>query len=1102
MKTIQKFTALTFCVGLAVACGGGGGGSSSSGAQTGVFQDREVAGISYTSASFSGNTDSGGNFQYNPGETISFKVGNVELGSSAGAPVLTPIELVGNVTSGNATVQNMLVFLQSIDSDGNPENGIEITPAVRDAFAAQSLDFKKDATSFGAELDGKLPAGKTRVSHDAARAHFDATLNQVKNGSVNKNYDFSRDGASTVSYTGQVARQALIERLKSYTSGLSSANTHDAVLARLTKLYTAVDHSDEAFVGMAQGTLPYAQGNIQDISSNKNLQAKTAGNDAKTDYKVWTSGNNFRGWLDKDIAAGGGNINTPEGLIWAFFNSLADQVDEINRVDTQGRSISKVYVTKKRQDLNQLIQKFLWGAIAYAQATDDYLSNDIQGKGLMAGNAIVSGKGYTSVEHAWDEAFGYFGATINYNLFSDREIAGKTGRAAFASQVNDANGDGQIDVVTEKIFGHAIYAGKRDIDDSSASLDLSRQAFNAFVAGRQILAKAGTNALTTAEMATLVTQKDRVISYWEKTMLASAAYYINSTLTDIAALKTDLSNDDHWNNYAKHWSELKGFALGLQFNPQSKISTAEFVRLHTYIGDSPELDPSRFDVYIANLEDARTMLLSAAGPTVENALVTPSKLTATATATSVAPTTYTFNRSGVDTVSYTGQTARLALIEQLKAYTGSLTGTETPTAVLTRLTQLYSATDHSSETLSNVLQANINEISSNKNLQAKTAGNDTLTDYKVWTNGNAFKGWNDTSLEVLGASVSTAGSANILTPEGLVWGFFHKLAAQAGNTSRVDVNGDAITKAYVTEKRQDLNQLIQKFLWGAIAYAQATDDYLSDDIVGKGLMAGNTIGTGKVYTNVEHAWDEAFGYFGAPRDYGYYTDKEIAGTSVSTDYRTYRSAYANQNFDSNQDGKIDLTKEQLYGYAIYAGKRDLDNPSSAVNLTQEIFDAFKLGRAIIQGTNTADLSATELSQLKGQRNIILSKWEQVILGNIAHYINEVLTDLQNLASASTADVDTHRNNYAKHWSELKGFALSLQFNPQSRLNSAQFESLHQLIGDSPELSSSNWTSYGLQLQKARDLVLGLAGQNIQSVLNTEFANSGASIGVEAAGDND
>ena len=44
----------------------------------------------------------------------------------------------------------------------------------------------------------------------------------------------------------------------------------------------------------------------------------------------------------------------------------------------------------------------------------------------------------TAMEHAWDEAFGYFGAARDYSRYTDEQLAGKVDDFTF-----DSNGDGQ-----------------------------------------------------------------------------------------------------------------------------------------------------------------------------------------------------------------------------------------------------------------------------------------------------------------------------------------------------------------------------------------------------------------------------------------------------------------------------------------------------------------------------------------------------------------------------------------------------------------------------------------------------------------------------------
>ena len=59
-----------------------------------------------------------------------------------------------------------------------------------------------------------------------------------------------------------------------------------------------------------------------------------------------------------------------------------------------------------------------------------------------------------------------------------------------------------------------------------------------------------------------------------------------------------------------------------------------------------------------------------------------------------------------------------------------------------------------------------------------------------------------------------------------------------------------------------MHSYCKKFLLGAVAFSQGADDYLDDDVAGKGLLVfGYIPAEGKKYSALEHAWDEGFGYF-------------------------------------------------------------------------------------------------------------------------------------------------------------------------------------------------------------------------------------------------
>lgn len=428
---------------------------------------------------------------------------------------------------------------------------------------------------------------------------------------------------SSVAYSGQVARQVLIADLNTYIgSGLemdaltnSNFTSKDDFVGALTYYYEFDGDSNggEAF-GLSTTPSP-VQKSYDEISTGKDLKGKLAGNDAVTDFRDW--GTEFAGWSDAQIADNGGSINSPEGLLTAFMSTLAAQSYDLSQGNQAKDPINDmplpVYVTPQGHDLKQLIQKTLLMSIAFSQGTDDYLDSDIDGKGLKASNARVEGKTYTALEHAWDEAFGYFGAAQNYASYTDEELAGKGGREAWKVGYNDTNGDGAIDLNTEYNFAFSINAGKRDLGSGGVT-NYTAEVFQAFLNGRTIIANAG-ETLTAEEMTALEIQRDLVVQGWEKVIAATVVHYINDTIKD--SIKGRDNNAYDFAHHAKVWSEMKAFALGLQFNPRSPLlEGTRFADVHKAMGDAPVLPNAgeeAINAYIAELIKARDIFQQAYG---------------------------------------------------------------------------------------------------------------------------------------------------------------------------------------------------------------------------------------------------------------------------------------------------------------------------------------------------------------------------------------------------------------------------------------------------------------------------------------------------------
>lgn len=204
-----------------------------------------------------------------------------------------------------------------------------------------------------------------------------------------ESYSFSRDGSSTISFSGQTTRISMASELISAMSNFENTSEH------LLELF-----ANESVAG--EDVNPYEDALLNE--STKSVRSKTA---ASKDYF---------------------SANTVESAsIKAAFESwIIAQVEEIfpnkNRLATPGIAgqiadgSSARYVSSKGLEYNQAFNKALIGALMADQILNNYLSPAVLDAGTQIddndNNIVEEGKSFTTMEHKWDEAFGYlFGAT-------------------------------------------------------------------------------------------------------------------------------------------------------------------------------------------------------------------------------------------------------------------------------------------------------------------------------------------------------------------------------------------------------------------------------------------------------------------------------------------------------------------------------------------------------------------------------------------------------------------------------------------------------------------------------------------------------------------
>ncbi len=336
-------------------------------------------------------------------------------------------------------------------------------------------------------------------------------------------------GESSVSYSGQVVRNLLVNDIKTKIG--TDAGSGDA-----TTLLSMMANDDPNRMILTSTTPSSMQTKYHDISTS-HLNDRL---DAVSDYILpgyeMNAGDAISAWVTDAVTNGKTN---------------ADGIR-----------------------LDQMVQKTLWGAVAYWQGTSKYMSKIPNDDNTMSDD----GDPYTAMEHHWDESFGYFGAARDYNTGYSDDNARKTTQ-------NDSNGDGSIDFKTEFNSGWGITAAKRDlVDGVSVDYDFTGTIMNAYLEGRTLI-------YNQAPLNEILVQRDIILSTWEKVVAAVTIHYVNDVAADMAALYPADSNagplSDLSADLNNHWGEMRGYANGLLYNDFKVIDPSDLNTILTTMGTSP-----------------------------------------------------------------------------------------------------------------------------------------------------------------------------------------------------------------------------------------------------------------------------------------------------------------------------------------------------------------------------------------------------------------------------------------------------------------------------------------------------------------------------------
>ena len=310
----------------------------------------------------------------------------------------------------------------------------------------------------------------------------------------------------------------------------------------------------------------------------------------------------------------------------------------------------------------------------------------------------------------------------------------------------------------------------------------------------------------------------------------------------------------------------------------------------------------------------------------------------TQTVTVEIPYSYEFARAGKPTVSFSGQTARLNMADEL-----------------------YSA-------------LNTNTFSKAKMLE-------------MFNDGTGFV---DAALNSSGKKMGNKTAASPLASATVKPQFDAMIADFADNVipnwatdasnGQAGVLTDVARTIHVNAKGHEIDQTFIKGIIGAMTLDQIVNNYITPYQLDSGTRTADntnkTLSSGKDYTDMEHKWDEGFGYL-----YGQEADatRLDLGTTPTGNGTTLNKYFKKVNASSH--------------------------PGMAI----QVFDAFRRGRAYIV--------ANQYDKRDEQAEIIKKELSNLIAQKAVDYINGYMSKI---ADGNTAD--------AFHaLSEGYGFVMSLQF---------------------------------------------------------------------------
>ena len=338
-------------------------------------------------------------------------------------------------------------------------------------------------------------------------------------------YTFERDGVSTISFGGQTTRLSQSNEL------YDALNSTDATVESLTLMFAG--NSDGKSAGFADGDLN---------DTTKLIRSKTSASAISGSSAVKEL---FDNWITEYVTD-------------VIPNALTATDASVGQAGIYG----KYAFNAKGHEIDQLFFKGLIGAFTLDQIINNYIDAAYL-ESYKADNEadVISGSSapYTTMEHKWDEGFGYLYGHVIDGVAEDLPTAGTT-----------PSGKGNL---LMKYF-------KKVNDSDSKDPEIALDVYNAFIMGRAAIVNKDYTVME-AQSAILKQKLSSVIGHY-------ALNYLSGAIADIGTNVGDARLD------AFHGlSEGYGFILSLQFTNDGS--------------DSPYFTKAEVDNYLSQIDDFYTV---------------------------------------------------------------------------------------------------------------------------------------------------------------------------------------------------------------------------------------------------------------------------------------------------------------------------------------------------------------------------------------------------------------------------------------------------------------------------------------------------------------